>query len=71
VAGDGRLEPLPRECCGRIERDAPPDEREDLQVVTNFFAGPKYNDPRLFPMGEGRKGMPKAEPQAAKPKPLL
>jgi len=45
---DGPIEPYLDECRARIERDAPEDERENLRVVTHFFAGLQYNDPRLF-----------------------
>ena len=45
---DGPADPILEECRERIERDAPARERDDLRVVTQFFAGLKYNDPRLF-----------------------
>ena len=35
----------------------PQREREDLRVVTHFFAGLKYNDPRLFEKLGGDKEM--------------
>ena len=54
---DGPLDPILMECRERIERDAPPNERENLRVVTHFFAGLKYNDPRLFQKLGGQKAM--------------
>jgi hypothetical protein len=38
---DGPVEPILEECRERIERHAPESEREDLRVVTHFFAGLK------------------------------
>jgi hypothetical protein len=54
---DGPVEPILDECRERIERDAPAEEREALRVVTHFFAGLKYNDPRLFEKLGGQKAM--------------
>lgn len=54
---DGPMEPYLDECRARIERDAPEDEREDLRVVTHFFAGLEYNDPRLFEKLGGNREM--------------
>jgi hypothetical protein len=54
---DGPLDPILLECRERIERDAPPGQRENLRVVTHFFAGLKYNDPRLFQKLGGQKAM--------------
>ena len=33
----------------------PEEERENLRVVTHFFAGLKYNDTTLFQKLEGKK----------------
>ncbi len=54
---DGPVEPILDECRERIERDAPAEDREALRVVTHFFAGLKYNDPRLFQKLGGKKAM--------------
>jgi hypothetical protein len=54
---DGPLEPILLECRERIERDAPPEERENLRVVTHLLAGLKYNDPRLFQKLGGQKAV--------------
>jgi hypothetical protein len=56
-AFDGPVEAILDECRERIERDAPADERENLRTVTHFFAGLKYNDPRLFKRLGGNKAM--------------
>ncbi len=45
---DGPPEPIFQECRSRIDRDAPPDEHENLLAVTQILAGMRYNDPRLF-----------------------
>ncbi len=54
---DGPLEPILEECRERIDKVAPKEERENLRVVTHFFAGLKYNDPRLFQRLGGEKAM--------------
>jgi len=54
---DGRPEPIFRECRARIDRDAQPEERESLLVVTHFLAGLRYNDRRLFEILGGRQVM--------------
>jgi len=54
---DGPPEPIFRECRARIDRDAQPEERESLLVVTHFLAGLKYNDRRLFEILGGRQVM--------------
>jgi hypothetical protein len=45
------------ECRMRIDRDAPPEERENLLAVTQILAGMRYNDPRLFQLFGGREAM--------------
>ncbi len=54
---DGPVEPILDKCSERIERDAPEEERDGLRVVTHFFAGLKYNDPRLFQKLGGQTAM--------------
>jgi len=54
---DGPPEPIFRECRARIDRDALPEERESLLVVTHFMAGLRYNDRRLFEILGGRQVM--------------
>ncbi|MFI5454724.1 MAG: hypothetical protein ACHRXM_04675 [Isosphaerales bacterium] len=54
---DGPPEPIFRECRARIDRDAQPEERESLLVVTHFLAGLRYNDWRLFEILGGRQVM--------------
>lgn len=56
---DGPIEPILDECRERIDRDAPEQERENLRVVTHFFAGLKYNDPRLFQKLGGKEMLSK------------
>jgi hypothetical protein len=53
----GPPEPIFRECRDRIERDAPPGEHENLLAVTQFLAGLRYNDARLFELLGGRQAM--------------
>ena len=52
---DGPPEPIFQECRARIDRDAPPDEHENLLAVTQILAGMRYNDPRLFQILGGRR----------------
>src|SRR5262249_41224705 len=54
---DGPMEPILDECRERINRDAPAGERGNLLSATHFFAGLKYNDPRLFQKIGGDKAM--------------
>jgi hypothetical protein len=54
---DGPPEPVFQECRARIDRDAPPDEHENLLAVTQILAGMRYNDPRLFQILGGREAM--------------
>ena len=54
---DGPPEPIFQECRNRIDRDAPPDERENLLAVTQVLAGLRYNDPRFLKMLGGRPAM--------------
>jgi hypothetical protein len=54
---DGPVEAILDECRERIERDAPAAEREGLLSVAHFFAGLKYNDPRLFERLGGNEAM--------------
>jgi hypothetical protein len=54
---DGPREPIFQECRTRIDRDAPPDEHENLLAVTQILAGLRYNDPRLFQLLGGREAM--------------
>jgi hypothetical protein len=54
---DRPLEAILDECRERIHRDAPADELENLLVVTHFFAGLAYNDPRLFERLGGDEAM--------------
>ncbi len=58
---EGPPEPVFRECRERIDRDAPPEERENLRVVTHFLAGLKYNDPSVFELLGGKKAMLKTK----------
>jgi hypothetical protein len=54
---DRPLEEILDECRERIHRDAPADELGNLLVVTHFFAGLAYNDPRLFERLGGDEAM--------------
>jgi hypothetical protein len=54
---DESPEEIVRECRERIDRDAPPNEHENLLVVTQFLARLRYNDPRLFKILGGQKAM--------------
>jgi hypothetical protein len=54
---DGPPELIFQECRGRIDRDAPSDEHENLLAVTQILAGMRYNDPRLFQILGGREAM--------------
>ncbi len=54
---DGPPEPIFQECRARIDRDAPPDEHENLLAVTQILAGMRYNDSKLFQILGGREAM--------------
>ncbi len=54
---DGPPEPVLRQCRDRIDRDAPPDEQENLLAVTQVLARLRYNDEGLFQLFGGRKAM--------------
>jgi hypothetical protein len=54
---DESPEAIVQECRRRIDRDAPPNEHENLLAVTQFLARLRYNDPRLFNILGGRKAM--------------
>jgi hypothetical protein len=54
---DGPPGPILRECRNRIDREAPPEERENLLAVTQVLAGLRYNDPSLFKVLGGRDAM--------------
>jgi hypothetical protein len=54
---DGPPEPIVRQCRVRIDQEAPPNEHENLLVVTQFLARLRYNDPTLFQILGGRKAM--------------
>jgi len=54
---EGPPEPIVRQCRARIDRDAPPNEHENLLAVTQFLTRLRYNDPRLFQILGGRKAM--------------
>ncbi len=54
---DGPPESIVRECRERIDRDAPPNEHENLLAVTQFLAHLRYNDPKLFNILGGRRAM--------------
>jgi hypothetical protein len=53
----GPPEPIFRQCRARIDRDAPPGERENLLAVTQVLAGLRYNNPSLFQLLGGREAM--------------
>ena len=44
-------------CRERIDADAPPEEHENLLVVTQILAGLRYDDPRFFSILGGRRAM--------------
>jgi hypothetical protein len=54
---DGPREPIFQECRIRIDRDAPPDQHENLLAVTQILAGMRYNNSRLFQILGGREAM--------------
>lgn len=54
---DGPPEPIIRECRARIDRDAAPEEHENLLAVTAVLTGLRYNDPRLIAVLGGRETM--------------
>ncbi len=54
---DGAPERIIRQCRARIDRDAPPNEHENLLAVTQVLTGLRYNDTMLFQLLGGRKAM--------------
>ncbi|WP_165228648.1 hypothetical protein [Aquisphaera insulae] len=54
---DGPPAPIFRRCRERIDRDALPEERENLLVVSQILAGLRYTDERLFQLFGGREAM--------------
>jgi len=54
---DGPPEPIVRECRVRIDRDAPPNEHENLLAVTQFLSGMRYNNAKLLQILGGRRAM--------------
>jgi predicted transposase YdaD len=54
---EGRPEPIFRECRDRIDRDAPPEEHDNLLAVLQVFARLKYNDSKLFQLLGRRQAM--------------
>jgi hypothetical protein len=54
---DGPPEPIFQQCRARIDRDAPPEEHENLLAVSQVLASLRYNDPRLFQLLGGRDAM--------------
>lgn len=54
---EGPMEGILDECRERIHRDAPAGEVGNLLSATHFFAGLKYNDPRLFDRLGGDEAM--------------
>jgi hypothetical protein len=54
---DGSPEAVFRQCRDRIDRDAAPEEQENLMAITQVFARLRYNDERLFQLFGGRKAM--------------
>lgn len=54
---DGEPEPVIRECRARIDREAPPEEHENLLAVTAVLTALRYNDPRLTTILGGRQTM--------------
>ncbi len=54
---DESAETIMRECRERIDRDAPPNEHENMLAVTQLLAGLRYNDPKLFQILGGRRAM--------------
>ena len=54
---DGPPEQVVRRCRGRIDRDAPPNEHENLLAVTQFLSRLRYNNAKLFQILGGRRAM--------------
>jgi hypothetical protein len=54
---DGPPEQIIRHCRARIDRDAPPQEHENLLAVTQVLARLRYNDSSLFQVLGGPKAM--------------
>jgi hypothetical protein len=54
---EGPPEGVLRQCRDRIDRDAPPNEQENLMAITQVFARLRYNNKRLFQLFGGRKAM--------------
>jgi hypothetical protein len=54
---DGPPEPIVRRCRERIDREAPPDEHENLLAVTQVLTGLRYNDAKPFQILGGSKAM--------------
>ncbi|QEH37535.1 hypothetical protein OJF2_61260 [Aquisphaera giovannonii] len=54
---DGPPAPIFRRCRERIDREAPPGERENLLVVSQILASLRYTDERLFQLFGGREAM--------------
>jgi hypothetical protein len=50
-------EVLLRECCERIERQAPPDERDNLLAVSQVLARLRHTDPDLLALLGGKRVM--------------
>ncbi len=54
---DGPPEPIFQQCRARIDEEAPPEERENLLVVTQVLAGLRYNEVERFQLLGGRNAM--------------
>jgi len=54
---DGPPEPIVRECRARIDRDAPPNEHENLLAVTQLLSRLRYDDAKLLQILGGRRAM--------------
>jgi hypothetical protein len=54
---DGPPEPIFQQCRARIDKEAPPEERENLLAVTQVLAGLRYNEVGLFQLLGGRNAM--------------
>ncbi len=54
---DGPPEAVLRQCRERIDRDAPPDEQENLMATAQVFGRLRYNDEKLFQLFGGREAM--------------
>jgi hypothetical protein len=53
----GPPEAVLRQCRERIDRQAPPDERDNLLAVTQMMTRLRYNDPGLLKLFGGREAM--------------